>query len=209
MKTAKINYFWCAKNCKGFLSNKQKITILVILVIILAFILSLVFDHQILNFFLMLRTKTGISLDFVEKDIIIYPAILIVQLVFILIQSNGWKNGKKQILYFIMSVIITVLITTLLRAIIPRERPFPSQHKLGKEIFLDKNSFPSGHTALTFTLFPFIKNKVLVWIWTIFVIFIMISRLWNGMHYASDVIAGAVIGFIVPFLFLKIIKKIK
>jgi len=188
---------------------KQKITILVILVIILAFILSLVFNQQILSFFLMLRTKTGISLDFIEKDLIIYPAILVVQLIFILIQSNGWKNGKKQLLYFIMSIIITVLITTLLRAIIPRQRPFPSQHKLGKEIFLDNNSFPSGHTAFTFTLFSFIKNKVLTWIWAIFATFIMISRLWNGMHYPSDVIAGAVLGYLIPFAFLKIMKKIK
>jgi membrane-associated phospholipid phosphatase len=191
------------------MKQQQKVTLLVILVIVLAFILSLVFDHQILNFFLMLRTKTGISLDFVEKDIIIYPAILFIQLIFILIDSNGFKKGKKQILYFIMSLIITVLISTLLRAIIPRERPFPSQHQLGKEIFLDKNSFPSGHTAFTFTLFPFIKNKVLVWIWTIVAIFIMISRLWNGMHYPSDVIAGAVLGYLIPFTFLKIMKKIK
>ena len=191
------------------MKNKTKVTILVSLVILLAFILCLVYDHQILNFFLMLKAKTGISLDFVENDLIVYPAILIFQLLFILIQSNGFKKGKKEILYFILSLIITVLVTTLLRAIIPRQRPFPSQHKLGKEIFLDQNSFPSGHTAFTFALFPFIKNKVLVWIWTIFSIFIMISRLWNGMHYPSDVIAGAVIGYLIPLAFLKIMKKIK
>ncbi len=191
------------------MKSKQKITMLVILVIILAFILCLVFDNQILSFFLMLKTKTGISLDFVEKDIIIYPAILLAQLIFILIDSNGFKKGKKQLIYFIMSLVITVLITTLLRAIIPRQRPFPSQHQLGKEIFLDKNSFPSGHTAFTFTLFAFIKNKVLIWIWTIFAIFIIISRLWNGMHYPSDVIAGAVLGYLIPFTFIKIMKKIK
>jgi undecaprenyl-diphosphatase len=191
------------------MKTKQKITLLIILVIVLAFILSLVFDQQILNFFLMLKTKTGISLDFVEKDLIVYPAILIFQILFILIQSNGWKKGKKEILYFLMSVVITVLISTLLRAVIPRERPFPSQHKLGKALFFDDRSFPSGHTAFTMTLFPFIKNKVLVTIWWIFAIFIMISRLWNGMHYPSDIIAGAVLGYLVPFLFLKIIKKIK
>jgi undecaprenyl-diphosphatase len=156
----------------------------------------------------MLRTETGISMDFVEKDFIIYPTILIVQLLFILIQSNGFKKGKKEMLYFLMSVVITFLITTLLRAIIPRERPLPSQHKLGKD-FLDNNSFPSGHTAFTFTLFAFIKNKVLVTIWWAFSIFIIISRLWNGMHYPSDVIAGAVIGYLIPLTFLKIMKNIK
>lgn len=191
------------------MKNKTKVTILVSLVILLAFILCLVYDPQILNFFLMLKAKTGINLDFVENDLVVYPAILIFQLLFILIQSNGFKKGKKEILYFILSLIITILITTLLRAIIPRQRPFPSQHKLGKEIFLDQNSFPSGHTAFTFTLFSFIKNKVLVSIWWIFSIFIMISRLWNGMHYPSDVIAGAVIGYLIPLAFLKIMKKIK
>lgn len=191
------------------MKNKTKITILISLVILLAFILCLVYDNQILNFFLMLREKTGLSLNFVENDYIIYPAILIFQLLFILIQSNGFKKGKKEILYFVLSLITTVLITTLLRAIITRERPFPSQHKLGKDIFLDNRSFPSGHTAFTFTLFNFIKNNVLVAIWWLFSIFIMISRVWNGMHYPSDVIAGAVIGYLVPWTFLKIIKKIK
>jgi undecaprenyl-diphosphatase len=157
----------------------------------------------------MLRQKTGISLEFVEKDIIIYPVILAFQLLFILIDSKGFKNGKKNMLYLLMSLIITFLISTLFRSIIPRERPSPSPHTFLTDLSLDKYSFPSGHTSLTFNLFAFIKTKLLVWIWVFVSIFIMISRLWNSMHYPSDVIAGAVLGYAVPILVIKIMKGVK
>ncbi len=191
------------------MKTKSKIVLLLILVVLLSFILCLVFDNQILSFFLMLRTKTGISLDFVENDYLVYPIMIATQLLFILIDSNGFKVGKRKMLYLVMSLIITFLISTLLRTIIPRERPSTSPHKFLTDISLDKYSFPSGHTSMTFNLFAFIKNKVLIWIWAIVAVFIMISRLWNGMHYPSDVIAGAILGYIVPFTFLKIIKGTK
>lgn len=191
------------------MKKKSLSLLIIILAIALIFILSLIFDTQISSFFIMLRAKTGISLDFVEQDLIIYPIILFFQVLFVLIDSPAWKDKKKNIFYFVLSLIITFLVTTLLRAVIPRERPLPSQHKFLIDVSLDKNSFPSGHTSFTFTLFSFIKKKALVIIWIVFSIFIMISRLWNGMHYPSDVIAGAIIGYFVPILFVKLIKRIK
>jgi undecaprenyl-diphosphatase len=208
MKMTKMNNFWHVKK-PLFFERQQKIIFLIVLVILLSFILCLIFDNQILSFFLILRTKTGISLDFVENDYIIFPIIIIVQLLFILIDSKGFKTGKRKFIYLIIALVLTFLISTLLKTIISRERPLTSPHKLFPDFFLDKYSFPSGHTSTTFTLFAFIKSKVLIWIWVIFAIFIMVSRLWNGMHYPSDVIAGAVLGYLVPVIMLKITKGAK
>lgn len=62
----------------------------------------------------------------------------------------------------------------------------------------DKFSFPSGHTAGAFIIalaflkfFPLSFPLVLIW-----AIFVAISRVYNGVHYPSDVFAGSVLGTI-------------
>lgn len=67
------------------------------------------------------------------------------------------------------------------------------------------NSFPSGHTQAAFTiaiLFIIYCNR-----FTIFVIFVAVlmglSRIFMSMHFPSDLISGAYIGSIVPFIIYK------
>lgn len=64
-------------------------------------------------------------------------------------------------------------------------------------------SFPSGHAIIFFVLatlmFFWIDRK---WGWWFFAgaILIVIARVATGVHYPVDVVAGAAIGFITPFL---------
>ncbi len=79
-------------------------------------------------------------------------------------------------------------------------RPRPSQvHQdvwvVGKP--LDYFSFPSGHTlhAVVFTLIALAYYPVLAFVLIPFTIMVAMSRVILGLHYPSDVVMGAAIGY--------------
>lgn len=61
---------------------------------------------------------------------------------------------------------------------------------------LDKYSFPSGHTlhAVSFTIIAVFHFPELGWILIPFSMLVALSRVLLGLHYPTDVAAGAVIG---------------
>lgn len=78
-----------------------------------------------------------------------------------------------------------------------RPRPF----ELNREIFLgaaplDQFSFPSGHTlhAFAFSVVLLAYYPALAWLVVPFTLLVAASRLVLGLHYPTDVLAGAVIG---------------
>lgn len=78
-----------------------------------------------------------------------------------------------------------------------RPRPF----ELNREIFpgtapLDKFSFPSGHTlhASAFCIVLLAYYPGLAWLVVPFTLLVAASRLVLGLHYPTDVLAGAAIG---------------
>lgn len=61
---------------------------------------------------------------------------------------------------------------------------------------LDEYSFPSGHTlhAVAFTITACAQHPGLVWALAPFALLVAASRLVLGLHYPSDVLAGALLG---------------
>lgn len=64
---------------------------------------------------------------------------------------------------------------------------------------LDKFSFPSGHTlhAFGFMLVALAYYPALVWLTLPFALLVAASRIVLGLHYPSDVLAGAAIGSLI------------
>jgi undecaprenyl-diphosphatase len=76
---------------------------------------------------------------------------------------------------------------------------------------LDQFSFPSGHTlhAVAFTLVIYYHFPDSVWVLVPFTLLVAISRPLLGLHYPSDVLAGAAMGALIaagsrylPFYFI-------
>lgn len=81
-----------------------------------------------------------------------------------------------------------------------RPRPFsvyPSIVCMGKT--LDQFSFPSGHTlhAVGFSIIAVFYFPALIWLVLPFSLLVALSRPILGLHYPSDVLAGALIGTII------------
>jgi undecaprenyl-diphosphatase len=90
-----------------------------------------------------------------------------------------------------------VVLYTLLKRLFVRERPFITHAAIDlKAVPLDRYSFPSGHTlhAVSFTWQAIVHFPELAWVLVPLAALIAASRVVLGLHYPSDVLAGAAIG---------------
>jgi undecaprenyl-diphosphatase len=90
-----------------------------------------------------------------------------------------------------------VLLYKWLKSRTSRPRPYQVRAaiRLGADP-LDQFSFPSGHTlhAVSFSILMVAYSPPLAWLVIPFALAVAISRLVLGLHYPSDVLAGAAIG---------------
>ena len=90
-----------------------------------------------------------------------------------------------------------VAVYALLKRVFVRERPFITHSAISREAApLDRYSFPSGHTlhAVSFTWQACAHFPELAWVLVPLAGLIAGSRVILGLHYPSDVLAGAAIG---------------
>jgi membrane-associated phospholipid phosphatase len=116
-------------------------------------------------------------------------------------------------LYIGSSVAVTVIITTIAKYTINRSRPFESYPDIEKETGGGSPSFPSGHTSDAFALATSLSLTYPKWyiiapsfLWAGAVGY---SRMDLGVHYPSDVLAGAILGAGCAWITFKVNQKLK
>lgn len=109
-------------------------------------------------------------------------------------------EGVTPCLHMLLAGGTGTLVYKLLKQRTLRPRPFEVIQAISLGTApLDKFSFPSGHTlhAVTFTLVVLNYYPVLAWLLIPFTVLVAASRLVLGLHYPSDVLAGAAIGAVI------------
>ena len=95
----------------------------------------------------------------------------------------------------VASVATADLLAGFIKLVVPRHRPF--EHQIGPSE--KTHSFPSGHSATSFaaaTALTYFAPRYRAAFYTLAAL-IALSRLYNGVHYPTDVVAGAVLGVLV------------
>ena len=166
------------------------------------------FDLNIYNFIFSLQS-TWFTLFMRVISSLASATVIIATLICILVL---FKN-KKVFYNFAGIALISKIITVIIKNIIKRPRP----DVLFRLSFESVYSFPSAHTKVATCFYGFIiylilnpvKNKKIKNISTLLlsllIFLIGISRIYLGVHYATDVIAGFIFGIIVLVLFIKLI----
>jgi undecaprenyl-diphosphatase len=113
------------------------------------------------------------------------------------------RDGLLPVLHMALAGLSGTLLYKWLKGKTLRPRPF----EVHQDIFmtgkpLDKFSFPSGHTlhAVVFGLVAINYYPALSFIIMPFVSMVALSRVVLGLHYPSDVLAGALIGSLIAAL---------
>lgn len=139
------------------------------------------------------------------------PVVLIGICIITLIILKNKKIGVS----ISFNLLLVSLLNILLKNIV--QRPRPTDYRLIEEAGY---SFPSGHSMISmafygfiiFLIFRYVKNKKMKYFLGILLSFIIvligISRIYLGVHYASDVVAGFLISISYLFVFTTVIFKI-
>lgn len=107
------------------------------------------------------------------------------------------ETGLYPALRMALVGVIGLLLYKYLKTRLTRERPYITlAGVVAGTPALDRYSFPSGHTlhAVSFTVLACYSFPALAWLCVPFSILVAASRIVLGLHYPSDVLAGASIG---------------
>ena len=146
-----------------------------------------------------MRSAQNPPLDFVTHVLtgITYGGVL-----WIIFAIVFWKKGYRRLAAQIgIAIIIALAETSILKHIFHRARPtavdlyefWMPMHRF----FADSYSFPSGHTSLAFASAGVIFNRFrnrLGWSALLLALVVGLCRIYEGMHWPTDVFVGVFVG---------------
>lgn len=199
------------------MKNKSKYIILIVLIFLFTLITYLVKTNKIVNFdnyvYEFLNDKSNSTLTSFFRGITLfanYQAIVI-----LCILSFVFIRDKVVDVEICIVSILSATMNSIFKSIFVRPRP-----DVLKLITQGGYSYPSGHAMASMTFYGFLiyliyksdlsKNKKISFITllSIFILLIGMSRIYLGVHYASDIIAGYIVSVILLIIYVSIINKI-
>jgi len=191
--------------------KKRLITWIIILILLI--LAGFYFDNILVKYISFLRTgildSFFLTITFLSSEILIF---------FILTALFLWRENKRRwILPLWLSLGLSALISFALKIIIQRQRPFqlglvsllPSLQEASYSIW--NFSFPSFQSMLVFCAIPILSEQFPRFkkFWIAFAVLVAFSRLYFGVHFISDVIAGGLIGYLTGIMIVKAEKENK
>ena len=192
--------------------EKRK-NIILVFTLFLFGMLSFYFDSQIIKFISILRTsfldEFFLGITFLSSELIIF---------FFLTSLFLWSEKKRKwILPLWVSLFFSVVVSFFLKISVQRMRPFQLEIVSTLPILISESfakwnfSFPSFQAMLVFCAIPILDKEFpkLKYFWIAFAALVAFSRIYFGLHFLSDVIAGGLIGYLIGTLVVKFEREKK
>lgn len=142
-------------------------------------------------------------------------AVTIAGLTLVVLIILAYRKRLPLVYGLVVSVLGSTVVTFILKELVARPRPTDPLFAYIET----SSSFPSGHATRAVAFFVFMLwiiwdflspmwRRIAASIAAIFVIAIGFSRLYLGLHYPSDVLAGYLVGAIFVILGIKVANKL-
>lgn len=173
------------------------------------------FDLSIIHFLNKFSDQSKLFESFmilvVDNDFLKGAIVVSVLWYFWFKNSSSINYHRERIIITLVSCIVAIFVGRLLARILPyRYRPILNPevtsyfaHKSVIQGLEDASSFPSDHAVLFFSLATgiFLMSKKMGTLAYLYVFFIIcFPRIYLGLHYPTDILAGAVVGVIITLL---------
>lgn len=113
------------------------------------------------------------------------------------------KVKREQALHAFAAVILAWVIAQMLKNLLPTTRPFllNGGSPLTFTVHTD-NSFPSGHSAIAFSLAitMWLHNRKLGFFYLVAAFLVGIGRVFANVHYLLDIVVGGLLGSLVAVI---------
>ena len=191
------------------MENKKGIIGVVFIILLIG--IGYLFDNQIVQAVESMRT---FNLDYFFIGITFLGNIFII--FFVLTSLFLWQENKRRwILPLWLSGLFAIVISFIMKYLIGRPRPYELglvsvltivTEFIEKGFFSANSSFPSFHAMLVFAALPILikEFKKFKFVWLIFACLVAFSRVYFGVHYMSDILAGALIGYLIGHIMIVI-----
>ena len=146
--------------------------------------------------------------------IMIFGAEIVIYLTLLLIIYLAFRDSikeKKSFFMFLIAILITSILVKIIHLFIFEPRPFATFPFQPLVLYNQGPSFPSVHSAIMATIafsFFWYRSK-----WSYFLLFLMLwvgfARIYIGVHYPLDIIAGFLVGLAAVYLAHKLKKWLK
>jgi len=181
------------------MADKKKLRILALAMLSIgAFLFSLGVDKLVIGKIFALRSPMLDSIFIAIGSYYVFYVLIAGPAIFMLLKN------RKNFWNFIYTVAGAYFLSLLLKYIIHRPRPL-EENRLLETIIESDPSFPSTHATIFFamaTLLSFLYPKHKYWILGVAAV-ITFTRLYLGLHYLSDVVAGGMMGVFIGYYFCK------
>ena len=194
---------------------QKKNILLICLIIFFIFITTLVIfnkinfiDSSVYNFLISFKNDSLTNFfRFVTKFSNVAFLVIFVLIVLLILRN-------KDAVFVIFNLIFLRLLNYVIKVIIKRDRP-----NILRLIKIGEYSFPSGHAMISMGVYGYliyliykkINNLYIKYlgiiILSLLIILIGISRIYLGVHYFSDVVAGYTLSLIYLIIFIRVRRK--
>ncbi|MBE2900561.1 phosphatase PAP2 family protein [Methanothermobacter thermautotrophicus] len=128
----------------------------------------------------------------------------------LLLYLLGGEDEREAAFIALTALVMGFFMSEFLKMVIARPRPYEVIWWVRHTTVAGGYSMPSGHTVAAFAGFTSLYFKFgRPWLFLILASLVGISRIYLGLHYPTDVLAGAFIGVICAFMALKIEDRVK